>query len=374
MDVAALSARAIARIVLIIVGVLVSLYLLYRLRQPITWLVISIFLAVALSRPVNYLNRYMKRGFAIATVYLGMLSAIVALGLLLIPPIVSQVNDLADNAPRYAEDAREWVQKNKTLRKLEEDYDITQKLEEEAGKLPSKIGGAAGTLSDVGIGIVNRLFALVTILVMTAFLLASGPKWVSDLIAAQPPERGKRMRKVMDDMAAAVSGYVSGALLVSFIDGLLAFIVLTILGVPFAPALAVVMGVMSLIPLVGATIGAVLVGLVTLFNDFPGDTIVWTIWAIVYQQIENSLIQPQVQRRTVQVHPFIVLVSVLFGATLLGILGALLAVPVAASVQILIKDWREFRRSVELPSDPSPPGDVPPRGPDDPLAGAQPAG
>lgn len=356
MDVATLSARAIARIVLIIVGVLVSLYLLYQLRQPITWLVISIFLAVALSRPVNYLNQYMKRGFAIALVYLGMLAAIVALGLLLIPPIVNQVNDLADNAPKYAQDTRDWVQKNKTLRKLEDDYDITQKLQEEAGKLPSKLGGAAGTLGDVGIGIVNRLFALITILVMTAFLLASGGRWVDDFVAAQPPERGRRLRKIFDDVAAAVSGYVSGALLVSFIDGLLAFVVLTILGVPFAPALAVVMGVMSLIPLVGATIGAVLVGLVTLFHNFPTATIIWTIWAIVYQQIENSLVQPQVQKRTVQVHPFIVLVSVLFGATLLGILGALLAVPVAASVQILIRDWREFRRA------------------DQPLAGAQPAG
>jgi predicted PurR-regulated permease PerM len=368
MDVAALSARAIARIVLIIVGVLVSLYLLYQLRQPITWLIISIFLAVALSRPVNFLNQYMKRGFAIATVYLGMLGVIVTLGLLLIPPIVTQVNDLADNAPSYAQDAREWVEKNKTLRKLEKDYDITQKVQEEAGKLPSKLGGAAGILSDVGIGLVNRLFALITILVMTAFLLASGGKWVDDFIAAQPPERGQRLRKVLDDMASAVSGYVGGALLVSFIDGLLAFVVLTILGVPFAPALAVVMGVMSLIPLVGATIGAVLVGIVTLFHNFPTATIIWTIWAIVYQQIENSLVQPQVQKRTVQVHPFIVLISVLFGATLLGILGALLAVPVAASIQILIRDWREFRRSVPLTSPPEPP---PPEGP---LTGAQPAG
>jgi predicted PurR-regulated permease PerM len=354
MDVAALSARAIARVVLIIVGVLVTLYLLYQLRQPITWLVISIFLAVALSRPVNYLNRFMKRGLAIATVYLGMLGVIVALGLLLIPPIVTQVNDLADNAPKYAQDARDWVEKNKTLRKLEDDYDITQKLEEEAGKLPSKLGGAAGLLSDVGIGIVNKLFAMITILVMTAFLLASGGRWVDEFVDAQPAARGRRLRKIFDDVAAAVSGYVSGALLVSFIDGLLAFIVLTILGVPFAPALAVVMGVMSLIPLVGATIGAVLVGIVTLFHNFPTATIIWTIWAIIYQQIENSFVQPQVQRRTVQVHPFVVLVSVLFGATLLGILGALLAVPAAASVQILIKDWREFRRAAETPSGPSP--------------------
>jgi predicted PurR-regulated permease PerM len=374
MDLAALSARAIARIVLIIVGVLISLYLLYRLRQPITWLIISIFLAVALSRPVNYLNQYMKRGFAIATVYFGMLAAIVALGLLLIPPIVNEINDLADNAPQYAQDVREWVEKNDTLKKLEEDYDITQQLEEEAGKLPSKIGGAAGTLGDVGIAIVNSLFALITILVLTAFLLASGGKWVEDLIAAQPPERGRRMRKVLDDMAAAVSGYVSGALFISFINAVLSFIVLTILDVPFAPALAVIMGVMSLIPLVGATIGAVLVGVVTVFNDFPTDTIVWAIWAVAYQQLENHLIQPQVQRRTVQLHPFIVLVSVLFGATLLGILGAILAIPVAASIQILVKDWWTFRRTIDLPDEPSPPEDRSPRGPDDPLAGAQPAG
>jgi predicted PurR-regulated permease PerM len=345
MDVAALSARAIARIVLIIVGVLVSLYLLYQLRQPITWVIISIFLAVALSRPVNYLNRYMKRGFAIATVYLGMLGAIVALGLLLIPPIVNEINDLADNAPRYAVDVREWVERNDTLRKLEEDYDITQKLEEEAGKLPSKIGGAAGTLGDVGIAIVNSLFALITILVLTAFLLASGGKWVEDLLGQQPPERAARLRKILNDMAAAVSGYVSGALFISLVNAVLSFIVLTILDVPFAPALAVVMGVMSLIPLIGATIGAVMVGLITLFNDFPMDTIIWTIWAIAYQQLENHLIQPQVQRRTVQLHPFIVLVSVLFGATLLGILGALLAIPVAASIQILVKDWWAFRRA-----------------------------
>jgi predicted PurR-regulated permease PerM len=351
MDLASIPVRAVVRIVVIVVVSLLGLYLIYRLRQPLTWLVISIFLAVALSRPVNFLNQYMRRGLAIAAVYLGLFGVIVALGLLLIPPIVGEVNDLADNAPHYAQDVRDWVNKNDTLRKLEEDYDITQKLEDEAGKLPSRLGGAAGTLKDVGIGIVNSLFALVTILVLTAFLLGSGRKWVDDLLATQPPGRAERLRKVLDDMAGAVGGYVSGALAVSFIDGTLSFIVLTILGVPFAAPLAVTMGVMSLIPLVGATIGAVIVGIVTIFADFPGDTIVWTIWAIVYQQVENNLVQPLVQRRTVQVHPFVVLMAVLCGATLLGILGALLAVPIAASVQILIKDWWGFRReSGETPS------------------------
>jgi predicted PurR-regulated permease PerM len=343
MGVAALSARVIARIVLIIVAVLVSLYLIYRLRTPLTWLFISVFLAVALSRPVNFLNRYMRRSLAILTVYLGMLGVVVALGFLLIPPIVSEINDLADNAPQYAQDVREYVQKNDRLRNLEEDYDITQKLEQEAGKLPGKVGGAAGTLRDVGFGIVNSLFALVTILVLTAFLLGSGGKWVQDTLAMQPPARAARLRRVLDDMAAAVSGYVGGALTISFINGILSFVVLTILGVPFAPALAVTMGVMSLIPLVGATIGAVIVGLVTVFNDFPADTIIWAIWAVVYQQFENNFIQPQIQRRTVQLHPFVVLMAVLFGAALLGVLGALIAIPVAASVQILIRDWWQHR-------------------------------
>ena len=343
MAAANLSARAILRIVLIIVGVVLCLYLIYLLRKPLTWIGIALFLSVALSGPVNFLNQYMKRGFAIGTVYLGLLSAIVALGLLLIPPIINQVTKLGDNAPRYAQDVQDYVQKNRTLRKLEKDYNITEKLQTEAQKLPSKLGTATGILKDIGFGIVNSIFALVTILVLTAFMLGSGPRWREQFIQLQPPERRDRVRRVLDRMRNAVSSYVVGAFTVSLIDGVAAFIVLSILGVPFAAPLAIVMGTLSLIPLVGATIGAVIVGIVTAFHNFPTTTIIWTIYAILYQQFENNLIQPQVQRRTVRVHPFLVLVSVLFGATLLGVLGALIAIPVAASIEILVKEWWMFR-------------------------------
>jgi predicted PurR-regulated permease PerM len=351
---ASMSARAIVRIVLIIVAVVLCLYLIYLLRRPLTWLFISVFLAVALSPPVNYLNRYMKRGFAILLVYLGMFGIVVALAFLLIPPIVREVADLADNAPRYAQDVQDYVEKNKQLRKLERDYDVTEKLKEEAGKLPSRIGGAAGTLRDIGLGLVNSLFALITILALTAFLLGSGREWRDRLLELQPPERAARVRRVLDDMAGAVTGYVAGAMLIAFLDGFFTFIVLTVLGVPFAVPLAVMMGVFSLVPLVGATIGAILVGVVTVFAEFPGDTIAWAIWAVIYQQIENNLLQPQVQRHTVQVHPFVVLVSVLFGATLLGVLGALVAIPIAASIQILIKDWWAFRQESQAAQLPLP--------------------
>ena len=108
-------------------------------------------------------------------------------------------------------------------------------------------------------------------------------------------------------------------------------------------------GLFSLVPLVGATIAAVIIGIVTLLSgDFPTDTILWTIWAIVYQQIENNLIQPQVQKRTVKVNGFIVLVSVLFGASLLGVLGALVAIPIAASIQIMIREWWQYRQETKL--------------------------
>jgi predicted PurR-regulated permease PerM len=134
------------------------------------------------------------------------------------------------------------------------------------------------------------------------------------------------------------------------------YIVLLILGVPFRGPLAVIAGLFSLIPLVGATIAAVLIGIVTLFENFPTATIVWVIWAIVYQQFENHVIQPQVQKRTVHVHPFVTIVSVLFGATLLGVLGALVAIPVAASIQILIREWVDVRTMRIKPPSEEPPG------------------
>jgi predicted PurR-regulated permease PerM len=152
---------------------------------------------------------------------------------------------------------------------------------------------------------------------------------------------------------------VAGALTIAAIAGVSSYIVLLILGVPFRAPLAVIIGLFSLIPLVGATIAAVLVGLVTLFNDFPGDTIAWAIWAIVYQQLENHLIQPQIQRRTVNVHPFVVVVSVLFGASLFGVLGAIVAIPVAASIQIALREWWDWR-TMSIRTTPPPPPSPPP--------------
>jgi predicted PurR-regulated permease PerM len=360
-------ARQVVRIVLIVVAVAVCLYLIYQVRRPLTWIGISLFLALALAGPVNRLSKHMRRGFAIALVYLGLLAVPFALMALIVPPFITEGNNFAENLPRYSRDVTDFVERNDRLRKLNKDYDITEKLQKEADKLPSRLGGAATTLRDVGIAIVNSLFALVTILVLTAFMLGSGRQWVDAALALRPPEQRERLARSADRIAGAVGGYVAGAIFIAVVAGVATYIVLTILGVPFRAPLAVIAGLFSLIPLVGATIAAVLIGVVTLFENFPTATIIWAVWAIVYQQFENHVIQPQVQRRTVNVHPFVTIVSVLIGSTLLGILGALMAIPLAASIQILLREYFDprtlsLRRSAppsEEPPPPAPPANDP---------------
>jgi predicted PurR-regulated permease PerM len=339
----AASARVIVRTVLIVVGVILCLYLIFLLRRPIGWLAIATFVAVALSGPVNFLDRYMKRGFAIMLVYLGLLLVPIGLGALVIPPVVTSIEEFAQNAPQYAQDARDFIEKNKTLQDVQSKYDIAGQIEKKAQELPGQVGDAATVLGDIGLGIVNSIFALVTILILTAFMLGSGRSWVEAALRRQPPARAAQLRRVSERIATAVGSYVAGALFQAFIAGVSSYIVMWILGVPFRGPLAVLIALLDLIPLVGATIGAVIVGVVTLFVDFPTATIVWAVWSIVYQQVENSVIQPQIQRRAVDVHPFVVLVAVLFGSTLLGVVGALVAVPTAASLQIVIREWMRAR-------------------------------
>ena len=353
--------RTVARTVLIIVAVLLSLYLIFLLRKPLGWLFIATFLAVALAGPVNFLERRMKRGLAITLVYLGMLAVPVALGALMVPPLVNGASDLAEEAPQYADDVTKFVNENPRLRDLDADYDLTGTLREQAAKLPSKLGGAAGTLRDVGLGLVNSIFALVTILILTAFMLGGGRRWIDHGLRYLPEDRAERMERVLRRSAAAVGNYVAGALAQATLAGILSFIVLSILGVPFAAPLSLIIFFLDLIPLVGATIGAVAVGVVTLFTSFPTATIIWAVWSIVYQQVENNVIQPQIQRRAVSINPFLVIVAVLFGSSLLGILGALVAVPVAASIQIAAREYMDFRGiRPKRPAPEQPPPEEPP--------------
>jgi predicted PurR-regulated permease PerM len=340
---------AVLRTTLVVVGVLAALYLVYLLRQPIAWLAIAGFVALALAPPVRLLSRWMRRGLAIAIVYIGLLLVPIGLGLVVVPPVITQVNHFVDDAPRYAADVRDFIEHNRTLHRLQEEYDIGGQLQKKAAELPEKFGSAASLLAGLGLGLLNSVFALVTILVLAAFMLASGPRWRDEALRMLPAERAAAWRRVSDEIAGAVGNYVGGAIAQAIIAGTTSYVVMLILGIPFSGPLAVLIGVLDLIPLVGATIGAVLVGIVSVFVGFPVATIIWGAWAIVYQQVENNVIQPRIQARAVDVQPFIVLVAVLFGAVLFGILGALMAAPAAASAQIVIRELLRQRRA--RPSD-----------------------
>jgi predicted PurR-regulated permease PerM len=350
--------RATLRVVLVVVVVVLTLVLIYLLRRPLTWIFIAAFIAVALSGPINLLERHMRRGLAIGIVYLCLILAPFALIGLLVPPIVTQANNLVQNLPEYAQDVTQFVNDNDRLRDLQEEYDITGRLEEEASQLPSRIGDAAGVLSDIGLGIVNSVFAGVTILVLSIFMVGSGRRFLELWARQYPPEREEWMHRLFERIANAIGNYVAGALLQATVAGVASWIMLTILGVDYALPLAVIVFLLDLVPLVGATLGAIIVGIVTLFSDFPIDTIVWAVFAIVYQQVENNVIQPRIQARAVQLEPLIVLVSVLFGSTLFGVLGALLAIPVAAAIQITIREYMLLRRQPAGP--PAPAADAPP--------------
>jgi predicted PurR-regulated permease PerM len=355
------TARTVLEVTLTVAAVIGVLYLLYLLRRPIAWLVIATFAAVALSGPVNRLSRRMPRGLAIAVTFIAMLLIPVAILAILIPPIVREGSKLIDELPRYASDLQEWVRGNEQLRDLDEEYDITTRLQEEARELPQRAGDAAQWLGDLGLGLVNSAFAGVTIFILAIFIVANGRRWVDALLALQPPERAARVRPTLDRMAHVVGAYIAGALFQAAVAGITTYVVLLILGVPFAAPLAVLVALFDLIPMVGATIAAVFVGVITLFADFPIDTIVWTIWAIIYQQLENNVIQPRIQNRAVGVHPLAVIVAVLFGGTLFGVPGAILAVPVAASLQIVLKDWWAWKRPAAAAA--APPAPPPPTAP-----------
>src|SRR4051812_44347141 len=170
------------------------------------------------------------------------------------------------------------------------------------------------------------------------------------------PERGARMARISEDVYRAVGGYVAGNILISIIAGIGAYIVMTIIDIPFAVPLAVLVAFFDLIPLVGSTIAGAVVGIVAGIVGFPGKLIIWVVFLIVYQQVENNVIQPLVYRRSVAIHPLVVIVAVLVGASLLGVLGALLAIPVAATVQIVVKEWWLYRRARLLPDGVAPDG------------------
>lgn len=335
------STRNVVRIALAVAVTGIALYLLYLIRGVLELIVLAVFVALWLGPLVEFLRRrHVPRVVAILLAYLALFASLVVIGLVAVPPIVNQIDKGVRQLPAGISKLRE----NATFRKYDDKYKITPKLESEAHKLPSRLASIAKELSAVTVGAFSALTKLVSVLALAFFFLRDGPRLADRLYRIRGPDQEERLRRVGSDIYRSVSGYVAGNIGISVIAGLVAYTALTLMGIGFAAPLAVIVGVFDLLPLVGATIAAVIVGVVTLFYSFPVDTIIWVIVVVVYQQVENNVLSPIVYRRTVQVSGMLVLVSVLIGATLRGVIGALLAIPVAAAIQILVRDVRQQRQ------------------------------
>src|SRR5438094_2441373 len=337
------------RTVLVVVGILVAsaivLEIVWIARHVISWVFIALFLALALNPAVDWLQRRInRRGLATGIVYIAALVAIAGISLLFIPTLVNQVNDFAHKVPDYLDDLTKGRGR---LGFLQEKYHLVDKARKalrEGGA--SKLFGFSGAALALAQGVVNAVLATVTIAFLTLFMLLEGRKWIESFFSLLAPAPQRRWRAVGHDIYRTIGGYVTGNLLISLIAGGLTTISLLIVGVPYAVALGLIVAILDLIPLAGATLAAIIVGAVAFLHSIPAGIIV-IVFFVVYQQIENHILQPVVYGRTVQLSPLVVLISVLIGAELAGVLGALAAIPVAGSLQVILVDWLRHRRGEE---------------------------
>jgi predicted PurR-regulated permease PerM len=336
--------QSILRVVGLLLALGTVLWILYVSRQVLSWVFVSIFLALALNPAVEKLQSpsgFGRRGLAAAVIYLFALAALTGLGFLLIPPLADQISKFAEAAPGYVSDVTHG---KGPLGFLETKYHIESKVKEafEGGGAAASIAG--GTVLSITQSVLTAVVGFVTIAFITFFMIHDGPTWLDRFYSLLPPDSEPRWRNVGRRVAQTVSGYVTGNLLISVIAGTITSIVLAIMGVPYALALGLVVAILDLIPLAGATLAAIIVGTVAFLTSVTAG-IVLVVFFVVYQQLENHLLQPLVYGRTVQLSPLAVLIAVLVGAEVAGVLGALSAIPVAGTLQILLVDWREHRRS-----------------------------
>jgi predicted PurR-regulated permease PerM len=336
--------RTILRTLLIVLLVAVVLEVIWMARGVITWIVIAVFLALALNPLVEWFERrgVPRRSFAIAITYVFLLAAIAGIGATFVPRLVDEVNGFVDATPNYVEDLTAGRGR---LGFLQRDYHIVDRVREQVEKGgASRILGLSGTALDLARGIVTAVVATVTIAFMTFFMLLEGRTWIERFYGLLPEHSQPRWRSVGNDIYRTVGGYVTGNLLISLIAGAAATFVLLLMGVPYAVALGLLVALLDLIPLAGATLAAILVSTVAFLHSVPAGIVV-LVFFIVYQQLENHVLQPTIYGRTVQLSPLAVLIAVLIGAELAGILGALAAIPVAGSLQVVIRDWLAARRA-----------------------------
>jgi predicted PurR-regulated permease PerM len=318
-------------------GALVALWLgllMLRIGSVLVLVVVALFLAVGLNPLVELLmRRGLKRPWAVLCVIVIVLLAVAGFLFTLVPVVTHQVTLLADNLPDYFNQ----LQRNRTIREFDDKYDVSRKVTDyvQNGGLAQKaFGGVLG----VGLAILGILANTFVVVVLTLYFLASLPSIKQTAYQLAPASRRERVSLLGDQILRNVGGYVSGAFVVASCAGVSTLIFLIVIGLgSYAVALALVVAMLDVIPMIGATIGAFIVCAIAFATDVTSG-VICVIFYIAYQQLENYLIYPKVMARTVAIPGAVTVIAALIGASLLGVIGALLAIPTAASILLLVRE------------------------------------
>src|SRR5215211_3292177 len=339
--------------------VLGAFFLLWQVRTFIAWFVIALFLAVVLNPAVNWLqrrHRLIKRPLAIVLTYLGVMVALLFIVVIFLPLLVDQIQGLTKFIASVAQ-APEGP--TKYLKGLAQQYglgSVFERFSHQIDDIRSQLGNSARNVllstGDIIISAAGFVAALATILTLTFFLILGGERYLGAGVELFAEAHRPLVRRLLTKSAGAVTGYVTGNLAISVICGVTTFVVALVLGMPYAAALALLVGVLDLIPLVGATLGGALLVIVGLFVEL-WKAVVLLVYIVVYQQAEGSVLQPIVYSKAVQLNGLVILIALLVGGQLLGIPGALLAIPVAEIIRIVVTELLAYRRMTQEANEPT---------------------
>ena len=318
-------------------GALVALWLALNIQaigSTLMLVVVSLFLAAGLNPAVEFFeHRGMRRSYAVLTVILLFLVALTLFLVAIVPVIADQVNALTSNVPQWLDD----LQRNRQVQRLDREYGVVEKVQTYVtdGKFVGTIfGGAVG----VGLAVLGALFSGFIVVVLTLYFLASLETTTTALYRLAPASRRDRVSKLGNRIVRSVGGYVSGAFIVALCAGISSLIFLFVAGLgQYAVALAFVVALLDVIPMIGATIGAVIVTAIAFATDWKIG-VACLIFYVVYQQVENYVIYPRVMSKSVDIPGAVTVIAALVGAALFGVVGALLAIPTAASILMLTRE------------------------------------
>ena len=336
-------------------AVVFGIVAVWEIRKIVTWLLIATFFAVILDPAVSFFQRrlHLRRSLSVLLVFLLGIVAVAAMLYAFIRPLVDQANQFTESFPGYVADARAG---RGPVGHLVKRYNLDTYLKKNDARLRRALQGAGKPALRIARSVVNGLVALVTILVLAFLMLMEGPRMLDGGLRALSPPHQARVRRVAADCSRALTGYMAGNLLISVIAGVVTYLGLWVFGVPFKGVLALWVGFADLIPMVGATLGAIVSVGVSFIHSIPAGIGMLVVY-IVYQQFENHVLQVSIMARTVRLNPLVVLVSVLIGVELFGLLGALLAIPAAGVIQVIGKDIYETHHAPPVGAAEEPAGD-----------------